>query len=117
MVEFLGTAMTKEPVQKYSVVFLPDPDTGGFKDTYNYSVIRYLVDRLQSPFDGWTFDKTKMRHPHSRYSHVGRNEPCPCESGKKYKNCCLNESGVLRPHVQFHFSNPPPKEQLTIEYA
>ncbi len=19
----------------------------------------------------------------------GRNEPCPCESGKKYKNCCL----------------------------
>ena len=20
---------------------------------------------------------------------VGRNEPCPCGSGKKYKNCCL----------------------------
>lgn len=19
---------------------------------------------------------------------VGRNEPCPCGSGKKYKNCC-----------------------------
>ena len=19
---------------------------------------------------------------------VGRNEPCPCESGKKYKKCC-----------------------------
>ena len=22
---------------------------------------------------------------------VGRNEPCPCGSGKKYKNCCLNK--------------------------
>jgi HEAT repeat protein len=22
---------------------------------------------------------------------VGRNEPCPCGSGKKYKKCCLNE--------------------------
>ena len=21
--------------------------------------------------------------------HVGRNDPCPCNSGKKYKNCCL----------------------------
>ena len=19
---------------------------------------------------------------------IGRNEPCPCESGKKYKKCC-----------------------------
>lgn len=23
------------------------------------------------------------------YKKVGRNEPCPCGSGKKYKNCCL----------------------------
>lgn len=22
---------------------------------------------------------------------IGRNEPCPCGSGKKYKNCCLGE--------------------------
>ncbi|RAZ95039.1 hypothetical protein DK853_32050, partial [Klebsiella oxytoca] len=21
---------------------------------------------------------------------IGRNEPCPCGSGKKYKNCCGN---------------------------
>ncbi|WP_345893530.1 SEC-C metal-binding domain-containing protein [Aeromonas sp. 5HA1] len=21
---------------------------------------------------------------------VGRNEPCPCGSGKKYKQCCLH---------------------------
>ncbi len=23
---------------------------------------------------------------------VGRNDPCPCGSGKKYKNCCMNKS-------------------------
>lgn len=22
---------------------------------------------------------------------VGRNDPCPCESGKKFKKCCLNK--------------------------
>jgi len=28
---------------------------------------------------------------------VGRNEPCPCGSGRKYKKCCGNASG---PHAQ-----------------
>ncbi len=22
---------------------------------------------------------------------IGRNDPCPCGSGKKYKNCCLTK--------------------------
>jgi hypothetical protein len=22
---------------------------------------------------------------------VGRNDPCPCGSGKKYKNCCIGK--------------------------
>jgi uncharacterized protein YecA (UPF0149 family) len=22
---------------------------------------------------------------------LGRNDPCPCGSGKKYKKCCLNK--------------------------
>jgi uncharacterized protein len=26
--------------------------------------------------------------PLSRRSKVGRNDPCPCDSGKKYKRCC-----------------------------
>ncbi|WP_206738062.1 SEC-C metal-binding domain-containing protein [Fictibacillus sp. S7] len=24
---------------------------------------------------------------------VGRNDPCPCGSGNKYKKCCINNSG------------------------
>ncbi|GAB5536781.1 MAG: hypothetical protein Rubg2KO_30300 [Rubricoccaceae bacterium] len=31
--------------------------------------------------------------PH-RYAHkVGRNDPCPCESGRKYKHCCGRPPG------------------------
>ena len=25
-----------------------------------------------------------------KFDKVGRNDPCPCGSGKKYKNCCLS---------------------------
>ena len=26
-----------------------------------------------------------------KFDKIGRNDLCPCGSGKKYKNCCLNE--------------------------
>jgi len=27
------------------------------------------------------------------YSHdIGRNDPCPCGSGKKFKNCCYDKA-------------------------
>lgn len=29
-------------------------------------------------------------------SKVGRNDPCPCGSGKKYKKCCEQKSAVQR---------------------
>ncbi|WP_428484137.1 SEC-C metal-binding domain-containing protein [Rhodopila sp.] len=29
-----------------------------------------------------------VRNP---YRGVGRNDPCPCGSGKKFKNCCLGK--------------------------
>ena len=32
-------------------------------------------------------NKAKKATP-KRVKKIGRNEPCPCGSGKKYKNCC-----------------------------
>jgi uncharacterized protein len=29
----------------------------------------------------------------SQSQRVGRNDPCPCGSGRKYKRCCLNAAG------------------------
>lgn len=29
--------------------------------------------------------------PVKREHNIGRNDLCPCGSGKKYKNCCLSE--------------------------
>ena len=33
-------------------------------------------------------DDTPKRKPVKAEKKVGRNDPCPCGSGKKYKNCC-----------------------------
>lgn len=26
---------------------------------------------------------------------IGRNDPCPCGSGKKYKKCCMGKGGIV----------------------
>ena len=31
----------------------------------------------------------------SNKKKIGRNDPCPCGSGKKYKKCCLNKTSPL----------------------
>lgn len=34
-------------------------------------------------------DGEALEPAHNRYRDVGRNDPCPCGSGKKFKKCCL----------------------------
>jgi hypothetical protein len=35
---------------------------------------------------------SQSNKPGSAPHKIGRNEPCPCGSGRKYKQCCLNKS-------------------------
>jgi len=37
--------------------------------------------------------QTFFRNTH--LTNVGRNDPCPCGSGKKFKKCCLKKSGKI----------------------
>jgi uncharacterized protein YecA (UPF0149 family) len=44
--------------------------------------------------------KYKLAHtPKIKEHKIGRNDPCPCGSWKKYKNCCL-KSGKYEKYVQ-----------------
>jgi hypothetical protein len=33
--------------------------------------------------------------PYVRQRYIGRNDPCPCKSGKKYKKCCLGKENFF----------------------
>ena len=37
-------------------------------------------------------DKSVKNEPVKSENRVGRNDMCPCGSGKKYKNCCGREA-------------------------
>lgn len=37
-------------------------------------------------------ERTAKKRPVRNMEKTGRNEPCPCGSGKKYKNCCMKKA-------------------------
>ena len=58
---------------------------------------RGIYDRSKAVFEyfGLPFDAeppapagSTLSHPAPGQPKIGRNDPCPCGSGKKYKRCC-----------------------------
>jgi uncharacterized protein len=43
-------------------------------------------DGEEAPWTDFAYPSEPVRNP---WRHVGRNDPCPCGSGKKFKKCCL----------------------------
>jgi hypothetical protein len=107
-VQFLGLSLVDDPVQKYSVIFpkanADDPDP------FDYGVVRFVSERLTGPFSRWSSELTQAWHPHSIFADAPADGPCPCGSGRPYRDCCLEKPGVLRPHIQVSFSEPPPED-------
>ena len=58
------------------------------------ATVENIVGAEQMP----TFRFTKPR-PVVKDHKIGRNEPCPCGSGLKYKKCCLNSGKYETTHT------------------
>jgi preprotein translocase subunit SecA len=56
-------------------------------------VVRYILRLkvVQNPEErkiSTSHNEEKVKKPVRREKKIGRNQPCPCGSGKKYKHCC-----------------------------
>ena len=58
----------------------------------NETIERKQVAKPTSAIHGES-DGTVKKRPVRKVQKIGRNDPCPCGSGKKYKNCCLLKEG------------------------
>ena len=52
------------------------------------SEIRQNLERKQVVKNAITNDSKDHTKIQKKSTKVGRNDPCPCGSGKKYKQCC-----------------------------
>jgi len=73
-------------------------DTGQQKSTFRDAQAVHedagsISDQQEQAIDNTKSDR-KPEPIRNRAKVVGRNEPCPCNSGKKYKNCCMRKENV-----------------------
>lgn len=40
---------------------------------------------------GSIYDRERVAPMVRQFPKLGRNNPCPCNSGRKYKHCCINQ--------------------------
>jgi tetratricopeptide (TPR) repeat protein len=57
-------------------------------------------------------DRERVKSTGGTSKKIGRNEPCPCGSGKKYKHCCLNRQNTAIP-IKNSAAAAQPKERQT----
>ncbi len=53
-----------------------------------------IARQQQQAIDASEGGNQKIEPIRNRTPKVGRNDPCPCGSGKKYKNCCMKKGSV-----------------------
>ena len=70
-----------ELIKKYKSYYLEH-------NMYSSATVLYTSQAFSGTFD---FMETMMNRPAPAAipKDIGRNDPCPCGSGKKYKNCCM----------------------------
>jgi len=70
-----------------------EEDDFGFIDEYDKYIDEYYDDPEDEDwFWGDDFNSDDKPVPVVKPPKIGRNEPCPCGSGKKYKKCCGKDS-------------------------
>ena len=90
---------------KNRIVTTPDGEPGwnylcaGFKHFFHHidPVMRAMADEVRAGRPAANV-MHRLRRAEStgskRPERVGRNDPCPCGSGKKFKNCCARQVGT-----------------------
>ncbi len=90
----------RDPIMEYKFEAMDmfDEMTEGIKEdtvTFLFHVIpQNKVERVQvakPTAENLGGDGTVKKQPVRKTVKVGRNDPCPCGSGKKYKNCCIDK--------------------------
>ena len=96
-IELKALCVVTDPFDKYTFLQIPDHE-------YNYGMLEELMREIDDPYDEFSIETIKVIKP--EFKSVGRNELCPCGSGKKYKKCHLRTAEELMDHHIVHMSKP-----------
>lgn len=97
IVQFDHLAMVEHPVDKRCVITYAN-------DAPQFGVVRYIGELLSSGkllvsnFGSIAWGKRRIQNPN--HENLGRNQPCYCGSGRKFKKCCIDKAFTEQDHAQ-----------------
>ena len=71
---------------KHRLVYADDASAPSYLCAGYQQFFAHSHEQLQRRVRRWL---AQQRNPAISYENVGRNDPCPCGSGEKYKKCCM----------------------------
>jgi hypothetical protein len=98
--EFHAVSLVENPSDKRCVVSYAD-DSAHFKGP-RY-LLSFMVEHPSAVFHFAGVERLKEPVKASDLKGIGRNDPCPCGSGRKFKKCCIKNSHVERDHLRLAF--------------
>ena len=107
-IQFLGLSIVTDPFDKYSVLQIQGQE-------YNYEMLELLMKNLHSPYDPWYLEEIPVIK--EEYKNLGRNIPCPCGSGKKYKNCCMGTKKIYTTHYKITLLNRSETDIVPLKFV
>ena len=68
-----------------------NPDDAALSYDQRKAIVESLTLQLETASEYFAEHPSSWRKQPIRVEKIGRNDPCPCGSGKKYKQCCLTK--------------------------
>lgn len=100
--EYKDLKAVRDPFDKFEILEPYEPK----EMTYSFAMLEMLMGSLRSPYEYWEVEIVRDKNP--EYARVGRNDKCPCGSGKKFKHCCMNdEKKMYFDHYKIRMMNEP----------
>ena len=88
--EILETDYTLDDlIEKFKPEYLKRKIYSSTSVLYHSTVFSKSIELINELEETVENDEALNENTNINYAKVGRNDPCPCGSGKKYKNCCL----------------------------
>ncbi len=91
--DLIAFSLVEHPADKRCVVIYED-NSDAFK------AIRTFASGVKFPMQLFELEHTVRKMDVSEIHSVGRNDTCPCGSGKKYEKCCLPKGFIEKPHIE-----------------
>lgn len=99
---FQAVALVQHPLDKRCIIELSGDNR---TDQEKFKLLDYFVENNKNPLKQFSLTVIDKYYYNEKYDKAGRNNPCPCDSGKKFKKCCGQSKYEIGSHSHIELND------------